>query len=335
MYKEKGFVLVRGLVPEKLADVIREQIIHHGLKESGLDAQDPRTWGRGGLAEAKQSCFDWLLSVFASESAYSGRRIGFGRGLDRDCRQDLSTSDFSLLMDAWRLANDLASRRLGVVMDQLAGPRVWRTCRSGDILGRDLHARYGLQAKSPHLSVNDFRWPLFGWHIDGAWNLHFLGRKVPTRGQSSAEPDHACVAMLAWNKTLPHGGMTGVICGSHKENMNTIIAAEKRGGISNLWLLIRQSLFGGAAADPITLATGEQVMRAGDALLMHPYLSHSSSWNFRQCLRLGGHLRVLYTEPMDANTLLEMCRGQSREAAALGSPVPANTELLLERLGSA
>ncbi|CAK0846580.1 unnamed protein product [Prorocentrum cordatum] len=136
--------------------------------------------------------------------------------------------------------------------------------------------------------------------------------------------------MLAWNRTLPRGGMTGVIRGSHRGVMRTLISARRWGGISNLWLLIRQSLFGGSASDPVADAPGG-VMRAGDLLVMHPYLVHSSARNHQDTVRLGGHLFRGYHHPMDEEQILEFCRRQEG-GTRRGDPLPANTELLLQGL---
>lgn len=333
MYKERGFVVARGIVPEKLADVIREQIIHLGLKEGRLDVHDPSTWGG---THSSLSLWNRFLCACASESSFFGRRLGFGCALDRNHRTDVSQSDFDLLMRAWNLANTLARRKLSALMDQIAGPGAWRCCGSaeGDVLKRDLHARYALPVKAPQFDAH-FRWPLVGWHIDGHFSSLFLGKRVETLGRRDIVPAHACVGMLAWNKTHPKGGMTGVLCGSHRKNMRTILAAEKYGGITNLMLLIHQSFFGGAASDPISLAPPEQVMSPGDMLLMHPYLTHSSSWNFQHCLRLGGHIQFDYKEPMETKTLVAMATSQAHESAELGCTVPANSDLILEALDNA
>merc|ERR1719335_1252568 len=112
--------------------------------------------------------------------------------------------------------------------------------------------------------------------------------------------------MLVWSKTLPYGGMTGVIDGSHKANMRKILRAEKSGGISNAFMLVQQSIFGGRAMDPIAALPDAQVLHAGDAILMHPYLTHSSAFNYRPTLRLGMHLHFNYTLPMNSTTLGEL-----------------------------
>merc|ERR1712007_92559 len=96
--------------------------------------------------------------------------------------------------------------------------------------------------------------------------------------------------------------------GSHWRMFRTIAAAERWGGISNLLLLLRQSLFGGAAADPINEACVDGLLRAGDAILMHPYLTHSSAWNYRPCLRLATHIQFNYRSPMSAEAWQEMGR---------------------------
>lgn len=170
------------------------------------------------------------------------------------------------------------------------------------------------------------------WHIDGAWHLHFLGRVVEEKNRE-VKPDLASIALLVWNRTLPYGGMTGLICGSHKNNLRTIIAADRYGGISNLMILIRQSLFGGAAVDPVADTAGEKVLHAGDAIFMHSHLTHSSAWNYQPCLRLGTHRKFSYKEPMDMGSILQMGRRQSLSKRG-EDPLPSNTELLLEALGN-
>ncbi|CAK0846579.1 unnamed protein product [Prorocentrum cordatum] len=96
--KDAGYVFVRGLVPECLADVLREQVIHPGLKmERGFDVGDPTTWGKGGLARQALSWYEKLVTLLGSESPYYGARMNFGRALQRECRGDLTAAEFDLL----------------------------------------------------------------------------------------------------------------------------------------------------------------------------------------------------------------------------------------------
>jgi hypothetical protein len=330
-YRDAGYVVLRGLVPECLADVLREQVIHPGLKmERSFDVSDPTTWGKGGLARQALSVYEKLVTLLGSESPYYGARMNFGRALQRECRGDLTEAELDLIERAWSLANQVASRRLRVVLDQLVGHGAYGFDAGEEVLKRSLHARFALPVKDPRPYRRLFRRPLFGWHVDGAWHVHFLGKQVESRGARQVKPALACVMMLAWNRTLPRGGMTGVIPGSHKGVMQALISARKWGGISNLWLLLRQSLFGESPSDPVADAPGG-VMRAGDLLVMHPYLVHSSAWNHQDTVRLGGHLFYKYHHPMDDDQLLEFCRRQVGSTRK-GEPLPANTELLLHSL---
>jgi len=328
MYKQDGWVVVRDVLPRKLADVIRDHIIHPGLKlhDLALDADDPATWGTGAASKPKLSWFEWLASSLGSETSFYGVRIGFGRGLETGHRVDINAAELELLQKAWTLAQRLAARRFRVVMDQLAGAGTWddARCCTEDAIGTGLHVRYGLPAKDPSYRKRKHRWPRIGWHIDGAWHLHFLGKQVEEKGDKREKPDIASIAMLAWNDILPFGGMTGVIPRSHKNNFRTIIAGSLRGGISNLKILIWESLFGGAAVDPIAELPDRRVLGAGDALFMHPYLTHSSAWNYQQSLRLGSHMPFKYKEPLDIEHIW-----QTRHLRDSG---PANTELILDSL---
>lgn len=309
-YLERGWVMVRGIIPERMADVIREQIILEGFKKEGdpLDADDPTTWGRKDLV--------WQ-DRFISETSYYGRRIGFGRALEREFRPDLDDRRFALLQQAWQVTSEFATCRFNTVLDQLVGSGEWFN-QTEEGLKKSLHVRYGLPAKDPYCSEDKFRWPLFGWHIDGKNHFHFLGRKVEQDGEKRTKSDQAVVGMLAFNKILPHGGITGIITSSHKTNMLSILAREARGGISNARILVGQSLFGGKAVDPIA-ECDEKVMRAGDAIFMHSHLTHSSAWNYQPNLRLGMHLQFQYKQPMDRESIAEMGRRQGHEPLQVSS----------------
>merc|ERR1712039_99354 len=113
--------------------------------------------------------------------------------------------------------------------------------------------------------------------------------------------------------------------------MRTVLRHTSCGGIPNARLLINQSLFGGPAADP--LCSDDLKLNPGDALLMHPYLSHSSSWNYQSRLRIGGRLSFEYKRPMTAETLQEMGRRQKEAQSGLDRAcIPPNTNLYLQTL---
>lgn len=338
-YKERGWITVRSIVPNALASVLRDYAIHPGMKlhERALDAEDPRTWGPGGITPRELTWFERLLTTAGAESEYYGARLGFGRSLEKRYRPELGEADLALLQKAWNLANNLASRRFRSVMDELVGVGEWNddSCTSGAVMPTFLHVRYGLPAKDLTLQTKDFKWPSVGWHMDGAWHLHLLGRWIESSKAAVVTPELAGVALVTWDDLLPHGGATGVIPGSHRGNMQTVLAATESGGISNIRILITQSLFGSRAVDPVAEEAAEQVLHPGDAIIMHPYLTHSSSWNYQHKLRLGTHLMFRYREPMDVQGILEMRQRQLQAndpKSAQQGRLPPNTELYAEVL---
>merc|ERR1712129_315620 len=88
---------------------------------------------------------------------------------------------------------------------------------------------------------------------------------------------------------------------------------------------------GGRAIDPIAALPDEQVLQAGDAILMHPYLTHSSAFNYQPTLRLGMHLPFDYNLPMDGTAIAELGK---RQATGNKNKImlPPNTQLYLEVL---
>merc|ERR1719330_1733979 len=146
--------------------------------------------------------------------------------------------------------------------------------------------------------------------MDGARHLHFLGRWVEMTKRASAKPELAGVALVTWDRLLPCGGATGLIPGSHRWNMRTVLAATESGGISNLRILLAQSFSGRCAVDPVAEVDGEKVLHAGDAILMHPYLTHSSAWNYQHTCRIASHMQFRYKNVMDVPAIQEMRRRQ-------------------------
>merc|ERR1712129_46703 len=150
------------------------------------------------------------------------------------------------------------------------------------------------------------------------------------------KPDLATVALITWEELVPHGGATGMVPGSHRGDMDTILRATESGGISNARILVQQSLFGGRAVDPVAEEVEDKVMRPGDALFMHPHLTHSSAWNYQHKRRIASHIQVSYQQPLDVPGLRTMCERQLEAAKRHGGKLPPNTELyeeVLERYG--
>uniref|UniRef100_A0A7S0A9V3 Phytanoyl-CoA dioxygenase n=1 Tax=Pyrodinium bahamense TaxID=73915 RepID=A0A7S0A9V3_9DINO len=332
-YCDQGFLVVRNVLPTSLANVIREHIIHPGFKHRGLDPEDPTTWGKGGLAVEQLNWQEWLTSLFVSESPYSGQWCRFEAGLEKDHRKDLGAGELKVLHEAWRLANEVVALRFRAVLDQLVGPGEWDEAplRDKGVLPKCLHVRYGLPSKDPRRSLASHRWPRVGWHIDGAWNDHQLGQR---RGQEAGRPrraDHCCVGLILYSEVLPKGGLTGVVPGSHDYMMRKVLAHTRSGGIPNARVLAGQTLSPGAPLDPA--AQMDHPLQPGDALLMHPYLVHSSAWNFQPSLRIATRISFNYKVPHNAESLLDMGRRQLLGAESSGkSKLPPNTELFLRVL---
>eukprot|EP00746_Dinoflagellata_sp_MGD_P132051 gnl/MRDRNA2_/MRDRNA2_65779_c0_seq1.p1 gnl/MRDRNA2_/MRDRNA2_65779_c0~~gnl/MRDRNA2_/MRDRNA2_65779_c0_seq1.p1 ORF type:complete len:294 (-),score=39.31 gnl/MRDRNA2_/MRDRNA2_65779_c0_seq1:479-1360(-) len=250
-YRDRGYVVVRGLLPECLARTIRDCIIYPGFKHAGLDPDDPLTWGKGGLAADSLSWFESLASGLVSETAYHGRWCNFARGLDSQYRTDITSEELENLKMAFGLANKIAALRLRVILDQIAGWGEWDDTPLAawtektdwtEGLPKSLHVRYGLASKDPRYGPEHHKWPLFGWHIDGAWHDHKLGQKQEQNGAKLIHPDHACLGILVFSEVLPKGGLTGMLPGSHVHNMRTVLRHTRCGGISNADILLRQSL---------------------------------------------------------------------------------------------
>mmetsp|Transcript_50885 Transcript_50885/g.159489 ORF Transcript_50885/g.159489 Transcript_50885/m.159489 type:complete len:407 (+) Transcript_50885:62-1282(+) len=330
-YRDQGYVVVRGVVPATLAKIIREQVIHPGFKHHGFDPEDPGTWG---TPTEKLGMAAWFASRLVSETPYHGRWCNFGAGLDAEHRSELAADELERLRKVWQIANDVAALRLRATMDQLVGSGEWDDSSllpadrqgGGGPLVTSLHVRYGLPLKDPRCRPESHRWPVLGWHIDGAWSDHLLGQRREQGGERKRVSDFCCVGIILYSDVLPQGGLTGVLPGSHKRIMRRLLASTPNGGISNARLLAGESIFNifSTAVDP----AADRAVQAGDALLMHPYLVHSSAWNFRPSLRLAARLGFQYRTPHDAASLLEMGRRQSNSVSEL----PPNTELFLHAL---
>merc|ERR1711920_1130431 len=89
-------------------------------------------------------------------------------------------------------------------------------------------------------------------------------------------------------------------------------------------ILIKESLFGGTAVDPVADAPGEQRLQPGDALIMHPYLTHSSAWNHQHRLRLGSHVHFNYRNALNIEDIVENSDS--------GAQLPINTEIVATAL---
>eukprot|EP00929_Paragymnodinium_shiwhaense_P043788 TRINITY_DN22495_c0_g1_i1.p1 TRINITY_DN22495_c0_g1~~TRINITY_DN22495_c0_g1_i1.p1 ORF type:complete len:383 (+),score=37.38 TRINITY_DN22495_c0_g1_i1:179-1327(+) len=336
MYKEQGWVILRAVVPRNIASVIREQIIHPGLKlnDRPIDPDDATTWGRGGDGQTPLSMLERIVTALGSESSYYGERTNYKRGLDPSLRKDIDEPHCEQLQKLWAASNQLASKHLKRTVDQLVGPGEWndKGCAAGEVLNTGLHLRYGLPSKDNTRRREECKWPLIGWHVDGAHHRHALGLRVVEKDGKTIKPAFACIGMIAWNQILPHGGITGVMPGSHRRMLSILRSFEDVCRLPNWLLLVRQSLFGGCVADPIAEANDEQVLHPGDVLLMHPYLTHSSAWNFMDNLRIASHVQFHYNSPMDRDGLAKMAARQVAGQSANDS-LPLNTELLLEVLG--
>jgi len=154
-----------------------------------------------------------------------------------------------------------------------------------------------------------------GWHVDIG-----PGQSTDAARSSAGHPAQGCVLLLLLSDWAPGGGGTALSVGSHRWVASALRAA---GSVShqvlNSWVageaaarraagrLRRPQELPAGAATELQQATG----RAGDAVLMHPWLVHSGTCN-------GGDAPRLLLNGMARVSPAAFARGGVRSLALLG-----------------
>lgn len=123
--------------------------------------------------------------------------------------------------------------------------------------------------------------PTVGWHVDGSWFHHHVHSR-----------EQGLIMLFLFTDAPREGGGTAVCPGTHIPMARALAAAEPEGMTSGVTCEHGHRVAKGVK--PIEL-----VARAGDVLLMHPFLYHGSSSNLSPFPRIASNMCVFLKEHMN------------------------------------
>ncbi len=136
-----------------------------------------------------------------------------------------------------------------------------------------------------------------GWHLDG---IHFHHRVI--------SPDQGLLPIFIFSDIGPGDGGTSLMPGSHKVGARVLAAAEPEGlEVNELCKRVR------------ALCPGEGIEaegRAGDVILIHPFMLHATSSNSGKSVRFACNPCYALKEPMNFSRPDGQCSPVERAIAA-------------------
>jgi hypothetical protein len=131
----------------------------------------------------------------------------------------------------------------------------------------------------PGFDTGPWQPPTDGWHVDGQQFHHHLD-----------SPDQALLPIFLWSDIGPGDGGTALAEGSHKVAAR-ILAAHEPDGLDHVEL-------GRLVAAEPRRSVVEAQGRAGDVVLVHPFLLHVGSMNTGERVRFITNPCITLKEPM-------------------------------------
>ncbi|MEO7719809.1 MAG: phytanoyl-CoA dioxygenase family protein [Capsulimonas sp.] len=132
----------------------------------------------------------------------------------------------------------------------------------------------------PNLDPKPWVPPTIGWHIDGIQFHHHIH-----------SPDQGLLPLFLLSDIQPYGGGTAVSVGSHRTTARILAEAEPDG-------LSAQELTERVLAHPIANVR-ELTGKAGDVVLVHPFLLHARSPNTGNSVRFICNPCIPLRQPMN------------------------------------
>jgi hypothetical protein len=137
---------------------------------------------------------------------------------------------------------------------------------------------------------------LDNWHVDGDFFVHFLD-----------SPEQGLLVIPLWTDVIPNGGGT-VICTEGVGEVARHLEAHPEGTGSGMiprgdpnWESFRagRGFYEGIVQRAKEESFHEMTGKAGDVILLHPFMLHSASWNGRRAVRIITNPPVSLREPFE------------------------------------
>lgn len=322
-----------GAMSPDSAEHFRTKVLFPALLSANIDAGRPSTWHTG---EKYHAAFE----ISKANNNRYGAHVGLPGGVQPPEELFAEGGRLRRAVDELLLTPGGEATSAGAAEPRYTAPAP--DARVGSVV-----LRYPQEMRRTHFDRFVFQLrrlcgagstPLLGWHVDGrGWHhhLHSAGQAlVALPVYASAGPSPGC-------------GGTAVVSGSHVA-VASMLYGSRPYGLSYGFLFFIAHLLAWAAQLPLIFRCPlawfcscswlvrlrlEEVVGcvAGDVLLMHPFLAHSSSENVNGSeLRIAQNVCIRWSSDLDLTPFLDRAgTGLQPDlvAAAVGRPVPSEVEL--------